>query len=113
MLSSTVTSHRSAPDFASSAARWPAIDPAYTMSSSTATPRFTGGDPITITSSGIFGVQVHSGRPVRTSSAVTVLGGSVMYITPSTTSGEVSKTPAARSWYTQAGFSCDTFCLLI
>ena len=67
------------------------------MLSSTATPRFTGGDPITITSSGIFGVQLHSARPVRTSSAVTVLGGSVMYITPSTTTGEVSNTPPVRS----------------
>ena len=44
---------------------------------------------------GIFGVYVHSGRPVRRSSAVTVLGGSVMYITPSTTIGDVSTMPAA------------------
>jgi len=32
------------------------------MLSSTATPRLTGGDPITITSSGIFGDQLHSDR---------------------------------------------------
>ena len=61
-----------------------------------ATPRLTGGEPMTMTSSGIVGVQLHSGRPVRTSSAVTVLGGSVMYMTPSTTIGDVSITPACR-----------------
>jgi hypothetical protein len=43
------------------------------------------------------GVHVHSGRPVRTSSAVTVLGGSVMYMTPSATIGDVSTIPVRRT----------------
>ena len=53
---------------------------------------------MTITSVGIVGEYVHSGRPDRTSSAVTVLGGSVMNITPSATIGDVSTMPVRRTW---------------
>ena len=45
------------------------------------------------TSSGISGDHVQSILPVRVSSAVTVLGGSVMYMMPSTTIGVVSTRP--------------------
>jgi len=37
-------------------------------------------------------------RPFRGSSAVTVVGGSVMNILPSATMGEVSTSPSLRTW---------------
>ena len=92
-----MVSHRTAPDFASSAIRCPCTVPKKIVSSRIATPRLTGGDPMTMTSVGIAGVYVHSGRPVRTSSAVTVLGGSVRYMTPSATIGEVLTMPVRRT----------------
>ena len=39
-----------------------------------------------------------SGRPVRVSSAVTLLGGSLRYMMPSTTSGVVSNLCSASIW---------------
>ena len=56
-----------------------------------------GDRPLDVSSVGIAGEYVHNGRPVRTSSAVTVLGGSVMYMTPSATIGEVSTMPVRRT----------------
>ena len=47
------------------------------------------------TSDPICGVHFHSRLPVRASSAVTVLGGSVTYITPSATMGVVSISPSS------------------
>ncbi len=46
-----------------------------------------------LTLSGMSGDQVHRVLPERASSAVTVLGGSVMYMIPSTTIGVVSTRP--------------------
>ena len=50
----------------------------------------TAQNPIVLTTSGILRSHVHTGRPVRRSSAVTLVGGSVTYIIPSTTIGDVS-----------------------
>ena len=50
------------------------------------------------TPSGMGRVQRHRVRPVPASSAATLLGGSVTYMTPSTTSGVVSTSPGFFTW---------------
>ena len=66
----------------------------------------------------ISGDQVQSLFPVRASSAVTVLGGSVMYMMPSATSGVVSTRPSPPLgdgciWYAQITFNASTLSVLI
>src|SRR5579862_6141552 len=104
------TSQRTAPVLESKATRCESTVPMKTVSPSTATPRLVELNPIATTCSGREGDQVHSLRPVRTSSAVTVLGGSVMYITPSATTGEHSRfeTPCG-GWYIHVTFKRETF----
>ena len=94
-LSATSTSQRTAPDLASSATRWASSVPTYSVESRMATPRFTRGKPMLSTLDPISGDHVHSRFPVRASSAVTVLGGSVTYMTPSATTGLVSMSPSS------------------
>ena len=55
----------------------------------------------------------HKGRPVFVSSAVTWLGASEIYITPSTTMGVVSNFCSELDWYTQAGCKRAAFWSLI
>src|ERR1700683_3719371 len=109
-LSATCTSHRTAPFFASSATRCESAVPMKTESPRIATPRLVAYKPIDTTCSGKVGDQDHSRRPVRTSSAVTVLGGSVMYITPSATMGDASRFDTALlGWYIHATFKLEMF----
>src|SRR5579863_5636505 len=90
-LSATCTFQRTAPVFASSATRCESAVPMKTVSPRIATPRLVAYKPIETTLGGRVGDQLHNLSPVRTSSAVTVLGGSVIYITPSATIGDASR----------------------
>src|ERR1039458_349688 len=90
-LSATCTFHRTAPVLASSATRCESAVPMKTVSPRIATPRLVAYSPIDTTCSGRVGDQLHSLSPVRTSSAVPVLGGWVRYITPSATIGDASR----------------------
>src|SRR5271170_719175 len=90
-LSATCTFHRTAPVFESSATRCASAVPTKTVSPKTATPRLVAYKPIDTTCSGSTGDQLQIFSPVRRSSAVTVLGGSVRYITPSATIGDDSR----------------------
>src|ERR1700691_344418 len=113
-LSATCTFHLTAPVFASSATRCESAVPMKTVSPSIATPRLVAYKPIDTTCSGSTGDQLQSLSPVRTSNAVTVLGGSVMYITPSTTMGDASRFDTALlGWYIHATFKLEMFSRLI
>src|SRR5271156_4888450 len=113
-LSATCTFHRTAPVFASSATRCESAVPVKTVSPNIATPRLVAYRPIETTCSGSTADHVHNLSPVRTSNAVTVLGGSVMYITPSATMGDDSRFDAGLlAWYIHATFKFEILSRLI
>ena len=98
-LSATLVFHRPAPVSASSASSTPSREPTNTRvvenrdaaigrpeSRSGAGPRASAGH------------DSRACRPLRGSSAVTVVGGSVTYIRPSATIGEVSTEPSPLTW---------------
>src|ERR1043166_743956 len=92
-LSPTGVVHRSTPDFASSATRKPSSVPTYTVLSRIATPRFTRGNPRLSTLDAIGRLHSQSGLPLFRSSAATLVGPDVVYITPPATTGVVSTEP--------------------
>src|SRR5581483_7475244 len=79
------------------------------MLSRIATPRFTRGNPRFSTEAAIGRLHSQIGRPLRRSSATTVAGGAVMYMTPSATTGVPSSDPVPAGWYTHNGFSRAAF----
>ena len=66
-----------------------------------------------LTVAGMLGDQRQMRCPVRASSAVTVLGGSVRYMMPSTTSGVVSISAPPPTWYPHSTRSFGTVVRLI
>ena len=68
------------------------------MLSSTATPRLTRGNPRFSTLGAIGRVHSHRGLPLFRSSAATIVGPDVTYITPLTTTGVDSTEPVPGGW---------------
>src|SRR3954468_15554072 len=83
------------------------------MLSSTATPRLTRGKPRFKTLGAIGRVHSHNGFPLFKSSAATIVGPDVTYMTPLTTTGVDSTEPVPGGWYTHTGRSFDTLSAVI
>ncbi len=116
LLLATSTSQRTAPERVSRATRCASSVPTYSMSSRMAGPRFVRPKPNVRSSFGSARSYFQSSRPARRSSAFTAwiwLPGSVRYITPSATSGDVCSVPGASAWNIHTGFKWDTFCAVI